>query len=612
MQAETVSAGYVHGKFYRSTRAEMGIPSRMVGAMQRLFGGLNASRQRVVDAVMNDAQRLPLADIYGVMTSPAAIGVAAVQAARECYMVCERVQTADGIEAGIAEVCERRGVAVPLAATLGGFIARAVDKGWWRRTLSRELKRRFEHTSIQLGLTHVRADPYVSRETCMAQAAQNYANQKMLESVKATNEKGDVYSLAELAALGMGNKTLRRGELMLRIRGFEEVAGKLGHVGMFWTITCPSKYHSVGGTNEKYQAFGSPTPKVAQDYLVKVWSAMRSALHRLKIQPYGFRIAEPHTDGCPHWHMLLFVAPAQQADMERIIHAYALAEDGDEEGAAKNRVKLVNIEAGKGTAAGYIAKYVSKNIDGHGVGDHKAFENGQTYNIVTDMFGGQEFTASQRVTYWSQVWGIRQFQQIGGVPVGVWREVRRLSADSVQNAPDAIREAYQAAQKIESDNPAVAQQADFARFIYAMGGPQCGRRATIKLATREESIKGRYELVDAFRPIGVYLAAQPHAVYESTRYQWTMDRGGDGVALAVPRTGVNNCSQAPWARIKPTLKNKNFAPTFDAGRSFHPDTGVPVEAVDQVAQYSRHKKRAPGSPSAHLLHLQHKYRDKNA
>ncbi|QDG73501.1 replication endonuclease [Janthinobacterium tructae] len=588
----------------------MGIPSRMAAAVQSMFGGLNVPRQRVVDAVLADDQRLPLADSNGAMTGPGAISVAALQAARECYEVCARLHDEHAIKAAIDAICARRGVLPPDdKKTIGGYIARAADHAWWRRALRKELMRRFEHTSIQLGLTYVRADPYVSRETCLAQAAQNEANQKALAAVTAINEHGDVYSLAELAALGMGNKTLRRGELMLRIRGFEEVADKMRHVGMFWTVTCPSKYHSVGGTNAKYTEFGSPTPRAAQAYLADVWKRIRSSLHRRGIRPYGFRIAEPHTDGCPHWHMLLFVAPEHQTAMECVISAYAMHEDRDEPGAIKNRVKLVRIEAGKGTAAGYIAKYVSKNIDGAGVGDHKVFEDGRTYVIAPDMFGNMEFTASQRVTYWSQVWGIRQFQQIGGVPVGVWREFRRLSEESVRNAPEPIREAYQAAQKVESDNPAIAQRADFARFIRAMGGPTVGRQAAIQIAKRVEGVEGRYEQVEAHRPVGVYLAAQPHAVYESTRYRWTIDRAG--VALAVPRTGVNNCSRPAWAKKNPIEnpigKNKNFAPSFYVGRSFDRE-GAPCARIDTEAIYLHHKKRQPGGPSAHLAHLQRKYK----
>jgi hypothetical protein len=305
--------------------------------------------------------------------------------------------------------------------------------------------------------------------------------------------------------------------------------------------------------------------------------------------------------------MLLFVAPEHQAMMECVINIYAMNEDKEEAGALKNRVKLVRIEVGKGTAAGYIVKYVSKNIDGEGVGDHKTFENGQTYIIAPDLFGNMEFTASQRVTYWSQVWGIRQFQQIGGVPVGVWREFRRLSAESVRNAPEPICEAYQAAQKVESENPEIARRADFARFIRAMGGPTVGRLAAIKLATRDEDVEGRYEQVEMHRPVGVYLVAQSHVVYESTRYRWTIERAG--VALAVPRTSVNKCTQHAKAEPAYQPKNKIPASSFDDGRSFHPDTGKPCIKVDQVGLYMRHKKRHPGAPSAHLTYLREKYRN---
>ncbi|TBL64530.1 replication endonuclease, partial [Hafnia alvei] len=51
------------------------------------------------------------------------------------------------------------------------------------------------------------------------------------------------------------------------------------------------------------------------------------------------------------------------AAIVEIMQRYALKEDGDERGARKQRFECKHLN--KGGAVAYIAKYVSKNIDGY-------------------------------------------------------------------------------------------------------------------------------------------------------------------------------------------------------------------------------------------------------
>lgn len=476
----------------------------------------------------------------------------------EVYKYAERYKASGLILDAVVLLCRRLGIVPPLGETEDEQIKRAFDRGWWLRFIRKEHARRFEHVAIQLGFTSYKAGVYLSNESAMRQRRRNQENAKLLANTKLQNELGQTYSLEELSALGVSNKAIRRGELMTRIRGFEEIAKDVGDIGMFWTITAPSKYHAVlsksGEINLNYQG---ATPREAQAYLCKVWARIRSALKRLSIQPYGFRIAEPHHDGCPHWHMLLFVDKGQAQAMEKIIREYALAEDGAEKGAQENRVKLVNIEAGKGTAAGYIAKYVAKNIDGAHVGDHKTADG---WIVTTDMLGGEEIAPSERVTLWAQLHGIRQFQQIGGAPVGVWRELRRVQAEAIYKAPEQIKAAWAAVQRTGD------ALASFADYIRAQGGATVGRGAAIKIATRDTEIIGRYATYTEAKPCGVYAVSNPDAVYESVRYRWTRVEAG-GVAFDLPWTGVNNCTPSevlpPWMVEKYDPKNKIFSSEVD-------------------------------------------------
>ena len=84
----------------------------------------------------------------------------------------------------------------------------------------------------------------------------------------------------------ISNPEIRRMELMSRIAGTEKYAAANGDVGMFLTITSPSKFHPtrmVGKGDKKRvqrnhawdkEAY---TPKDAQRYLCGIWSKMRTA-----------------------------------------------------------------------------------------------------------------------------------------------------------------------------------------------------------------------------------------------------------------------------------------------------------------------------------------------
>lgn len=265
-------------------------------------------------------------------------------------------------------------------------------------------------------------------------------------------------------------------------------------------------------------------------YLCTMWKRLRPALDRAGIGRYGFRIAEPNHDGTPHWHLLIFLAPDKLEKLKDIVLKHALREAPDEPGAHSHRVDFKPIEAGKGTAAGYIAKYVAKNIDGH--------------KLDADLYGNPAAETAERVEAWATTWAIRQFQQIGGPPVTVWRELRRIKAIP-EGAPDNLKQAHRAANKLQKiegrENASVAWD----RYCRAQGGVFCGRKYPIRMATATKPGIGRYGEPLGERPIGVQttcveLWTPPHMAHmggvsertvlwvcESERHQWTIGKKMD-------------------------------------------------------------------------------------
>lgn len=355
------------------------------------------------------------------------------------------------------------GMAVPAPDThksLSGCIKRMQDKRWWVRNLRKLMVRKTEECMLHLNKVHKHAGIYCSDLTVKNRKHQKARQLKMLESISLVNEHDQRYSLCEIYDLNISNPINRRNELMTRMRGFEDIAKELGHIGDFITLTCPSKYHCAyaksGNRNPNWQCF---TPHQGQQYLCGIWAKIRAELNRQEIRTYGLRVAEPQHDGTPHWHLMLFVEPENLKAFRAVINHYAFEEDGDEAGARENRVKFVAIDPSKGSATGYVAKYICKNIDGA--------------NLDEGVYGESPIEAAERVEAWASCWGIRQFQQIGGVSVTVWRELRRLRKLELQDITlTAIHQA--------------ADTSNWQSFVTLMGGVFCKRK--------EQTIRPHYDI----------------------------------------------------------------------------------------------------------------------
>lgn len=443
--------------------------------------------------------------------------------------------------------CDGFGVPMPDFDGAAAQVARVRCELWWRRQLRKLHIRALEHSNIRMHYVHYRSEPYASDEAVRRRIAQNRRNERTLEAVTVENELGHRFTIAELAAKSISNKALKRGELFTRLRGCEELAFDARFRGVMFTLTCPSRFHAVTQVGTGFRPnrnYCDASPRDAQRYLRKVWQRIRAKLKRLGVTYFGMRVAEPHHDATPHWHGLVF-----SDDIESfcaVMREHGLRDSGDERGAQERRVRFEVIDSAKGSAVGYIAKYISKNIDGHAVGTHKTQEG---FIVEADIWGEIEITPSMRVETWAAQWGIRQFQQFGGAPVGVWRELRRVRETDLpaESESPEIRTAWHAAQKTGE------HRADWAEYARAMGGV-AGEKRMIYVRHTTEHREGRYGICPVRVPHGVEARGVAHIVdgicaysvetkifVPATRYQWSVVQRSREAASTWTR--VNNCTR---------------------------------------------------------------------
>ncbi|WBL72397.1 replication endonuclease [Serratia liquefaciens] len=420
-------------------------------------------------------------------------------------------------------------------------IMRMMSEDWWLRRLRRHADRWKEHLHIAIGHVSKKATPYASRPTVSDWREQKRRTREFLKSMELEDDEGNRISVIDKYDHSVANPAIRRCELMNRIRGFEDICNEMGFVGEFYTLTAPSRFHATNRHGHRNRKWCGASPEETQRYLRNVWERARAKLHRKGFRIFGIRVAEPHGDGTPHWHMLLFMRPEVVDQVRDILRAYACAEDTDElysERSRKARFHAEAIDPEKGSATGYIAKYISKNIDGYALDGELDDDSGKELKEIAPA-----------VSAWAARWRIRQFQFIGGAPVTVYRELRRM-AD------------HETALGLSVEFAAVHDAADYghwAEYVNTQGGPFVRRDDLIVRSYYEPAEATNDYGEDVIRIRGVFsppVGMDTPIITRTKEWKFVPARAVD---LAVDVKGapapswssVNNCTVSPER-----LKNK--------------------------------------------------------
>lgn len=163
--------------------------------------------------------------------------------------------------------------------------------------------------------------------------------------------------LADITMSANVNANRYYAEIQNRINTLVQDAESRNLVPLFMTITLPSEYHKMKTHRVTKNLIPNPlyngiAPREANKELTKMFARLRhdrSLKELSKDERVYYRVNEPHKDGTPHTHILMFIP---KSCVDRVVKAF-------------NRLffqKSNKIETNIRNASAYIMKYINKTL----------------------------------------------------------------------------------------------------------------------------------------------------------------------------------------------------------------------------------------------------------
>lgn len=426
--------------------------------------------------------------------------------------------------------CRRKPVPYDL---IPGSLARMLCADWWYRKLWQMRCEWREEQLRAVCMVNKKASPYVSYEAVIHKREQRRKSLEFFQSHELVNADGDTLDMEDVVNASSSNPAHRRNEMMACVKGLELIAEMRDDCAVFYTITCPSRFHATLNNGRPNPKWTSETVRQSSDYLVDIFAAFRKAMHKAGLRWYGVRVAEPHHDGTVHWHLLCFMRKKDRRTLTALLRKFAIREDRDELGNNTGpRFKSELINPRKGTPTSYIAKYISKNIDGRGLAKEISKETGKSLR-----------DSAEHVSAWASLHRVQQFRFFGIPGRQAYRELRLLAGQAARAQGDT-KAGTPVLENARLDAVLAAADAGcFATYIMKQGG--------VLVPRKHHLVRTAYELNDepgTYGDHGIRIYGIWSPIIEGRicthAMKWKMVRK----AVDVQEATADQGARAPWTR----------------------------------------------------------------